>query len=215
MDYKTLSLADQIFERLEDDILKGVYRRGDLITELQLCSQLGVSRTPVREALRRLFQEHLIEETPKGTVVLGITLQDFEDMSAIRIRIEELAMRGFMLHKTEDCLKLLNETCDFQEFYLTRGDADHLKELDGRFHDIIYENCGSMVYRDVLTALHKKIQKYRWTSIRKPERAASSVKEHRSILNAILSGDTESAVFALNRHIANAVERAIEEEGEE
>lgn len=215
MDYRTVSLADQIFERLEDDILKGVYHRGDLITELQLCSQLGVSRTPVREALRRLFQEHLIEDTPKGTVVLGITLQDFEDMSAIRIRIEELAMRGFMTHKDEDCVKLLNETVDFQEFYLTRGDTEHLKALDGRFHDIIYENCGSMVYRDMLTALHKKIQKYRWSSIRKPERAASSVKEHRDILNAILSQDTEKAVEALNRHIGNAVERAIEEEGAE
>ena len=67
MEYRTVSLADQVFERLENDILSGKYQRGEIITELQLCSELGVSRTPVREALRRLFQEHLIEDSPKGT----------------------------------------------------------------------------------------------------------------------------------------------------
>ena len=211
MEYKTISLADQIFERIETDILKGIYHRGDIITELQLCSQLGVSRTPVREALRRLFQEHLIEDTPRGTVVLGISLQDFKDMSSIRVRIEELALRGFMQNKDEDAVKMLNETIDFQEFYLTKGDTDHLKALDGRFHDIIYENCGSRVYRDTLQPLHNKIQKFRWSSIRKPERAALSVSEHREILNAIIENDTEKAVSALNRHISNAIQRAIEE----
>lgn len=211
MEYRTVSLADQIFERLESDILKGIYQRGDTITELQLCSQLGVSRTPVREALRRLFQEHLIEDTQKGTVVLGISLQDFKDMSAIRIRIEELAMRGFMKNKDENAVKLLNETVDFQEFYLSKKDTEHLKELDGRFHDIIYENCGSRIYRDTLLPLHNKIQKFRWSSIRNPERAASSVKEHKKILNAILNDDEEKAVEALNQHINNAIMRAIEE----
>ena len=73
MDYKTVSLSDQVFEQLESDILSGKYQRGDIITEMQLCSELGVSRTPIREALRRLFQEHLIEDTPRGTMVLSIT----------------------------------------------------------------------------------------------------------------------------------------------
>ena len=63
MEYKTISLADQVFERLEADILSGKYQRGEVITELRLCAELGVSRTPVREALRRLLQEHLIEES--------------------------------------------------------------------------------------------------------------------------------------------------------
>ena len=80
MDYKTVSLSDQVFEHLEENILSGVYQRGDIITEMQLCQELGVSRTPIREALRRLFQEHLIEDTPKGTMVLGITPKDFKDM---------------------------------------------------------------------------------------------------------------------------------------
>lgn len=214
MDYRTVSLADQIFDRLEADILKGVYKRGDVITELQLCSQLGVSRTPVREALRRLYQEHLIEETAKGTMVLGISMQDFKDMSSIRIRIEELAMRGFMQNKDKEAVSALNETVDLQEFYLMKGDTERLKALDGRFHDIIYEKCGSRVYRDTLLPLHNKIQKFRWSSIRKPERAESSVREHKSILAAILEDDVEKAVEALNTHINNAIDRAIEEGAE-
>ena len=113
MDYKTVSLSDQVFEHLETDILSGKYRRGEIITELQLCSELGVSRTPVREALRRLFQEHLIEDTPKGTMVLGITPKDYLDMSEIRLRIEELAVRGFVANMTEDNRKELNEAVDF------------------------------------------------------------------------------------------------------
>ena len=70
MEFRPVSLADQVYERLETDILSGKYQRGDYVTELQLCAELGVSRTPVREALKRLNSDHLIEETAKGTMVL-------------------------------------------------------------------------------------------------------------------------------------------------
>ena len=214
MDYKTVSLSDQVFEHLESNILSGKYQRGEVITEMQLCSELGVSRTPIREALRRLFQEHLIEDTPKGTVVLGITPKDFRDMSEIRLRIEELAVRGFVNQADEDSLKALNEAVDFQEFYLSRGDIDQLKALDGRFHEIIYAGCGSMILKDTLSPLHKKIQQYRRNALRTPERAALSVKEHREILQAIRQRDTELAAERMNQHIRNALTRglSIEEE---
>ena len=72
MEHKTVSLADQVFEHLETDILGGKYQRGDILTENKLSETLGVSRTPIREALRRLQQENLIVETGKGSLVLGI-----------------------------------------------------------------------------------------------------------------------------------------------
>ena len=212
MDYKTVSLSDQVFEHLEDDILSGRFERGQIITELQLCSELGVSRTPVREALRRLFQEHLIEDTPKGTMVLGITPKDYRDMSEIRLRIEELAVRGFVELADPDNLKALKEAVDFQEFYLSREDVDQLKALDGRFHEIIYAGCGSMILRDTLSPLHKKIQQYRRNALRTPERAAHSVQEHREILQAILGKDAELAAARMRDHIMNAVDRALTEE---
>ena len=89
--FKTTSLADQVFEKLENDIIQGVYPRGEILTELKLVDQLGVSRTPIREALRRLEQERLIEDTGKGSRVVGITEEDLEDIMNIRQRIEGLA----------------------------------------------------------------------------------------------------------------------------
>ena len=209
MDYKTVSLSDQVFEHLESDILSGRYERGQVITEMQLCAELGVSRTPIREALRRLFQEHLIEDTPRGTVVLGITPRDFQDMSEIRLRIEELAVRGFVANAGDDSLKALNEAVDFQEFYLSRGDIDQLKALDGRFHEIIYAGCGSMILKDTLSPLHKKIQQYRRNALRTPDRAAHSVKEHREILQAIQARDADLAAERMNQHIQNALARGL------
>ena len=88
---QSTSLADQVFERLENDIIHGVYPKGEILTELKLVEQLGVSRTPIREALRRLEQERLIEDTGKGSRVLGITESDLEDIMNIRQRIEGLA----------------------------------------------------------------------------------------------------------------------------
>ncbi len=212
MDYKTVSLSDQVFEHLEENILSGVYQRGDIITEMQLCQELGVSRTPIREALRRLFQEHLIEDTSRGTMVLGITPKDFRDMSEIRLRIEDLAVRGFIKNATEDDLKALNEAVDFQEVYLARSDIDQLKALDGRFHEMIYAGCGSMILRDTLAPLHKKIQQYRRNALRTPDRAAHSVREHRAILEAIQQKDGDLAAERMKQHIENALERGLTKE---
>ena len=213
MDYRTVSLSDQVFEHLESDILSGRYKRGDIVTELQLCAELGVSRTPIREALRRLFQEHLVEDTPKGTMVLGITPKDYRDMSEIRLRIEDLAVKGFIDNADADSLKALNEAVEFQEFYLSREDVDQLKALDGRFHEIIYAGCGSMILRDTLSPLHKKIQQYRRNALRTPERATHSVQEHRQILEAIRAKDADLAAARMRDHIMSAMNRALTEEG--
>lgn len=212
MEYKTISLADQVFERLEADILSGKYQRGEVITELRLCAELGVSRTPVREALRRLLQEHLIEESGKGTVVMGISRKDFEDMCAIRLRIEGLAVRGFIEHKTEEGMRELKEALDFQEFYLARSDADHMKIMDGRFHEAIYNHCGSAILRDTLSPLHKKVQKYRRLSIEQSGRAVKSVEEHRAIYNAIDEGDADLAERLMAEHVNNAMHTIVDKE---
>ena len=212
IDYKTVSLSDQVYEHLETDILSGKYKRGEVVTELQLCTELGVSRTPVREALRRLFQEHLVEDTPKGTMILGITPKDFRDMSEIRLRIEDLALRGFVANASDDAIKELKEAVDFQEFYLSRGDLEHIRALDGRFHDIIYSNCDSVVLHDTLSRLHRKIQQYRRVALHTTERASQSVSEHRAILNAIIARDADRAVECVTTHIKNAIHRALDNE---
>ena len=212
VEYKTVSLADQVFERLEAEILSGKYQRGEVVTELQLCAELGVSRTPVREALRRLSQEHLIEESPRGTVVLGVVRKDFEDMCAIRLRIEGLAVRGFIDNLTEDSLRQLREAVEFQEFYLNKSDPDHIKAMDSRFHELIYQNCGSAILCDTLSPLHKKVQKFRRLSIEQAGRAETSVREHRAIYEAIAAKDADLAERLMNEHIGNAMQTIIEKE---
>ena len=212
VEYKTVSRADQVFERLEAEILSGKYQRGEVVTELQLCAELGVSRTPVREALRRLSQEHLIEESPRGTVVLGVVRKDFEDMCAIRLRIEGLAVRGFIDNLSEDSLRQLREAVEFQEFYLNKRDPDHIKAMDSRFHELIYQNCGSAILCDTLSPLHKKVQKFRRLSIEQAGRAETSVKEHRAIYEAIAAKDADLAERLMNEHVGNAMQTIIEKE---
>ena len=86
MEHKTVSIADQVFEILEKDILTGVYARGEILTETKLSEKLGVSRTPIREALRRLEQERLVVGTSRGMRVVGLDMKDIEDIYEIRSR---------------------------------------------------------------------------------------------------------------------------------
>ena len=114
IEHKTISLADQVFEHLENDILSGKYQRGEVLTESKLCAEMGVSRTPIREALRRLEQEHIIEESGKGSVVIGINEKDLEDIFLIRKSLECMAASLAAKNRTDEQLKDLKEALEFQ-----------------------------------------------------------------------------------------------------
>ena len=204
MDHRNLSLAEQVFERLENEILSGVYQRGELLTEMKLVSDLGVSRTPIREALHRLEQERLIETSQKGFLVLGVTQQDLADIFEIREKIEGAASRLAAEKITDEHLAQLRETLELQEFYVARHDADHIKSYDSQFHKLIYRFSGSSVYYDTLIPLHKKVQKYRKASVENESRAVQSAKEHRVIFEAIAAHDGKKAEQYTIEHIVNA-----------
>ncbi len=202
--HKTVSLADQVFEHIEKDILSGKYTRGEIITESKLSAELGVSRTPIREALRRLSQEHLIEESGKGSVVIGISEKDLDDIFLIRKHLECLAAEMAAKHHTPEQLAELKEILELQEFYVSKSDTDHIKHMDNKFHRILYKLTGSTVFYDTLVPLHKKIQKYRKASLQKGSRAEASVFEHRKIYEAIADrNETLASQYALE-HIENA-----------
>lgn len=199
--FHTTSLADQVFERLENDIIQGVYPRGEILTELKLVEQLGVSRTPIREALRRLEQERLIEESGKGSVVLGITSDDLVDIMNIRQHIEGLCAYYACVNMTEDGLKELQHIIDLQDFYFERWDTDHLQKADDMFHDAICELSRRNVIRDTLVPLHRKTRRYRRNALLDQERATQSLKEHHAILDAMLTGDPERVKAAMDFHM--------------
>ena len=204
MQHKTVSLAEQVFDRLEKDILCGVYQRGELLTELKLVNDLGVSRTPIREALRRLEQEHLIEMSSKGILIVGVTEKDLEDIFAIRLRIEGMASREATLRITDEELEELRETLELQEFYVSKKNADNIRMMDSKFHRLIYRFSGSSVLYDTLMPLHKKTQKFRKKSVENESRATQSASEHRAIYEAIAAKDADLAEKLTIAHIQNA-----------
>jgi len=208
-EFKTVSLADQVFERLENDIITGVYPRGELLTELKLVEQLGVSRTPIREALRRLEQERLIRESGKGSVVLGITVEDLVDIMNIRQRTEGLAAYYATKNLTPEGLNILRQISELQDFYFTKKDVENLRQMDDRFHDTIYELSQRTIIRDILLSLHRKTMRYRRISIEDPGRLEHSIREHKAIFDAIASGNADLAAELTTRHIENAKENMI------
>ncbi len=203
-DFKSVSLADQVFEKLENDIILGVYPRGEILTELRLVEQLGVSRTPIREALRRLEQERLIQESGKGSVVLGITEEDLEDIMNIRHHIEALAAYYAAVNITPQGVEELTHIMDLQDFYFSKWDVEHLRHADDAFHDAICAMSKRMVIMDTLIPLHRKTRRYRRIAFSDKERAGVSLQEHRAIYEAICAGDAELARQRTADHIAHA-----------
>ncbi len=212
IEHKSISLADQVFEHLETDILSGKYQKGESLTESKLSAELGVSRTPIREALKRLEQEHLIEESPKGMTVVGISKKDLDDIFKIRGALEGKAAEMAAKNHTEEQLSIVREALEFQEFYLVKHDPDRIKSMDSRFHETIYKMSGSTVFYDVLVPLHKKLLKYRKASVSESSRAEASVAEHRAIYEAIAARNGELASKLTIEHLNNAYKNMIKKE---
>ena len=209
-EFKSVSLADQVYDKLEYDIITGNYPRGEILTELKLVEQLGVSRTPIREALRRLEHERLIKESGKGSVVLGITLEDLIDIMNIRQSIEGLAAYYTTKNITPEELAEMHRISELQDFYYTKQDMERLRQMDDKFHDSIYRYSNRTVICDTLRPLHRKTQRYRMLSLDNPQRLAASIAEHKNILKAIADGNAELASMLTEQHIVNAKEHMIE-----
>ena len=201
---RPVSLADQIYERLENDIYSGVYKRGDVITEPMVCEMLGVSRTPVHEAFTRLRYDHIVEDSSKGAVVLGISDEDAAIIYSIRKAVECSAAAACAKNISEEQIAELAEIVDLQAYYTERNNSEKVRECDSEFHLKIYKYSGSAIYFDVLEPLHKKLQKYREMSVSVKSRASQSIEEHRNIFNAIKKHDEKAAYDAMYRHVCEA-----------
>ncbi|MBQ5748546.1 MAG: GntR family transcriptional regulator [Oscillospiraceae bacterium] len=212
-EFKTASLADQVFDKLENDIIMGVYPRGEVLTELKLVEQLNVSRTPIREALRRLEQERLIDISGKRYVVLGITQEDLADIMDIRVYAEALASYYATKNATPETLAKLLHIVQLQEFYVAQNDGEHLHLMDDQFHDCICAMCGRGVIRDTLMPLHRKTKRFRKASIQQAGRVEQTIREHRAIYEAIASGDAEQAKELTAQHIRQAKQNMMKRMG--
>jgi DNA-binding GntR family transcriptional regulator len=212
MTNRRVSLADFVFSQLEEDILSERYQTGQVLTELAVCEQMQVSRTPVREAFRRLQQEGYLTESGRGNLVVGTSPRDMLDVYEIRLRTEGLATGWAAARITDEGLKELADTIDLQEFYTARQDADHIQEQDSLFHRLIFAHCGSPILGDMLTALHRRIQRYRTCSVQDRLRAGKVIDEHKAIYRALSRHDAESAEYLALQHVKNAREHIGAEE---
>lgn len=204
IDYKSVSLANQVFEAIEKNILNGVYAKGEIISESKLSEELGVSRTPIREALLKLESEMLIASSPAGTVVLGITARDVDDMYFVKQRLEPTAFRLAAENISEQALKKLKHNLEQQEFYAAKKDSESMRNLDTEFHDIIYAESGSPVLLSILSPNHHKLMKFRKVSLDKSDRMHYSVSEHCAIYEAIAQHDSQKTESLITEHILHA-----------
>ena len=203
-EFKTVSLADQVYDRLENDIIQGVYPKGEILTELKLAEQLGVSRTPIREALRRLEQERLITDAGKGSRVIGISEDDVLDIMNIREHAEGLATYYATINMTKEGLAELKHIIDLMDFYFDKWDVEHLRRADDDFHDAICRLSKRTVIKDTLVPLHRKTRRYRKIAMEDKSRATCTLQEHHEIYDAIASGNAELARKLATQHIIQA-----------
>ena len=207
MEYQEQSLGGQIFNRIRDDILTGNYTPGEELKEATLGKQLGVSRTPVREALRQLDLEGLVEIAPnRGAKVIGISRKDVEDIYHMRARLEGLAARKAAEQIKEEELAELEEVILLSEFHVKKPESKQMVRLDGRFHEIMYRASGSRMLEHVLTDFLHYVKMARSHSVKTEHRAQESVKEHKRILEAIRQRDGDLAEQLANEHIQHVIE---------
>ena len=206
IDEKTRSLEDHVYERLEEDILTGIYKRGEPLTEVTISNRFNISRTPVRAAIHRLAEEGLVKLSPnKGAVVTGISRDDIIDIYKIRMRLDGLAAAMAAEKMSDEDIEKLRESVELSEFYSNRNDAEHQKELDTAFHALIYTATGSRMLSGILSELHKKAKLYRKISLGVESRAEKSIREHREILEAIERRDSTAAERLTQTHVKKAL----------
>ena len=201
------SLRGQVFQEIREDILKGKFKENEELREATLGKELGVSRTPVREALRQLELEGLGHIIPnKGAYVTGITEKDVHDIYMTRSMLEGLCARWAAEHISEEQIQEMEEVLLLTEYHLDRGNAEQLAELDGKFHEVLYDASQSRILRHILSDFHKYVQVARKRSVKKEDRAKKSLEEHREILNALRTGDADRAEELAHIHILNVME---------
>ena len=199
------SLRGKVYHQLRDAILDGVYQEYEELKESAIAEEMGVSRTPVREAFRQLELEGLIQIIPnKGAYVTGITVKDVKDIYAIRSQLEGLCARWATENISKEQMEEMEENIFLSEYHAGKGHAEQLAELDNRFHDILYSASNSKMLEHVLREFHEYVLRYRKKSLQDNARGIQFNAEHRRIMEAIREKDADLAEQLATSHIQNA-----------
>lgn len=212
-----LPLRDVVFNTLREAILKGELKSGERLMEIQLANKLGVSRTPIREAIHMLEQEGLVVTVPrKGAEVAKMTLKDMEDVLEIREALDELASQVACQRISTEQLERLREKKQAFENSLKSGDVKLIAEADVGFHDVIYEATGNPKLVNLLSNLREQIYRYRVEYLKDSENYPVLIEEHEEIYRSLEERNEEAAILAIREHVMNqatAVKEVIVKQG--
>jgi DNA-binding GntR family transcriptional regulator len=196
------TLHQEVALRIQKMINKGILVKGQKIDEKVLCESMGVSRTPVREALRLLKSDGLIDLIPhKGAYVSQPCIEEINDMFEVMSVLEGTCARlATTKMKERDLTRIESLHKDLEEQYRKRDHEGYLKK-NNVFHLFIQELAGNRVLNDVINGLRQKILLYRQRQLYQPERFDQSIQEHRDLLDAIRKKDPASAESLMKRHL--------------
>ena len=199
-----LPLRDVVFKTLRQGILTGELKPGERLMEIHLANKLGVSRTPIREAIRKLELEGLVTMIPRrGAEVAQITEKSMKDVLEVRKVLDNLSVELACDRITEEEKELLKNACvDFEEAVKT-GDFGKIAKTDVAFHDIIVAATRNIRLSQMVNNLAEQMYRYRFEYIKDSSQHARLVQEHEEICQGIINGDKEKALVAIEAHIDN------------
>ncbi|MCT4596712.1 MAG: GntR family transcriptional regulator [Vallitalea sp.] len=206
-----LPLRDVVFNTLREAILKGELIAGERLMEKQLAERMGVSRTPIREAIRKLELEGLVVMIPrKGAEVARITHKDIKDVLEVRAALEELAVKIACNKITDEDLTKLKRTTEEFQIACNYKDIDDIIKKDVEFHDIIFNSTENEKLIQIINNLREQIYRYRVEYIRKLNDFDMLVKEHDQIVKHVEARDADEARKIALQHIVNQEKAVIE-----
>lgn len=210
-------LRELVLEAIREAIVAGTLKPRERLMEIQLAEELGVSRTPIREALRKLELEGFIVMVPrKGAYVADISIKDIADVFEIRAALEGLAAALAAERITEEELEYMERCLVEKADAIKTGNMEKLIDADTKFHEAIYQSSRNERLYAIISNLREQIQRLRSTSLAVPGRMKESLDEHRVIVEAIQSRDSQLARQAAQEHIENAeniIMESIKKEG--
>ncbi len=206
-DWDRYSLRGRVYGSIREDILNGRYPQHTELKEAAIGAELGVSRTPVREALRQLELEGLVTIIPnRGAFVNRITAKDVRDIYLIRSMLEGLCARWATENITKEQMDEMEETLCLTEYHTKKENYEKLHELDSLFHEQLYRASNSRILQHVLSDFHDYVKNVRKATIASQARSVKSTEEHRAIFEAIRSKDADQAELLAQQHVKRTIE---------
>lgn len=195
----------QVIERLRDAIVSMRFKPGDRLRERELCELTGVSRTSVREALRQLEAEGLVEVLPNiGPIVASISIEDVRDIYRVRAVLEGLAGELFTISATEEQADALEKVTEKLGALVSSGEVSNIVQLKDEFYDVLFDGAGSELVRKTLESLRARVTVLRATTLRQANRPQETYAELREIIDGVRARDSKAAEAACRKHVINA-----------